>query len=131
MNTISKTPSFNYTKYTKKEKIELLIKHIESSDLSEKSHLAPLELKIFIKFLELDERYNFYRFSTICKKLVMKSLKEEDINYSLTGINNKLYAIQKKGWLQKDEDNQFCISKDLQMMLNKLEHNQLTIILNF
>lgn len=76
--------------------------------------LSPLEKETLILFLSLPTKYQYAPFTTIPKKKIREELK-----LSANNLNNRIYALHKKKFLFKDEDNLFSFHPMLKHILTK------------
>lgn len=64
-----------------------------------KTSLSPTERSTLITFLQLPPKYQYAPFTTLPKRKV-----REETSLSPHNLNNRIYALQKKSFLIKDED---------------------------
>lgn len=64
------------------------------------------ENKVIVEFLSLPEqKFKHQRFSTLAKKRVLESLKQNhDWDLSRENLNNKIYSLMQKNLITRDED---------------------------
>jgi hypothetical protein len=75
--------------------------------LDESKHLAPSEKDFLIDILMLPDKYEYFRFSSIAKKVIINNTEEKTgVRQSHQNLNNKIYKLIKKGYLWKDSDGQ-------------------------
>lgn len=126
------SPMIKYGELSIKEKIHKLLEYLDLANSNKANRLTPLELQLLTEFLCLDAKYTYYRFSTICKRIIQANfIKEYNKKLNSIHLNNKLKDLEKKGWLTRDEDNQMAIKPVLQIMINKLELDDLTLVVDF
>lgn len=68
-------------------------------------HIPEREVMLLTEFLLLPEKFQSQPFSSKAKDKIIQQA-QENLNWELTkvNINNKLYKIQKRGFLRRDDD---------------------------
>jgi hypothetical protein len=66
--------------------------------------LTDKEAWILVEFMSLAPEYDKFRFSSQCKKMVMKEVVERGWDVSIMGVNQLLAKLEQKKILRIDED---------------------------
>ena len=99
-------------------------KYLNYLNLFTLTKLTDLDIKVLKYFILLPEKFKYARFSLPAKKRVVELLKQEGIKCTPASVTNRLYTIQKKGFLRRDEDNvlylkDFILNPIIEFIKNK------------
>lgn len=94
---------------------------VDCMQINPKARMTASEKDMLLRFICLPSKYEFYRFSSTTKKIVMKQYFEETgKERKFQDINNRLYSLIKKGFLRRDDDNIIYLAKFLKRGLEEL-----------
>lgn len=97
----------NYKNLSREEYLDKFFNIINCMQLDESKKLAPNEKEYLIDTLMLPDKFNYFRFSSVAKKVIMEKTKERTGHeHTYQNLNNKIYKLIKKGYLWKDTDGQ-------------------------
>lgn len=110
----------NYKNITKKEAIETYLKVLNAIQPDVNKVMADTEIKVLAEFLVLPRKFEYFRFSTKGKQRVSKALAESGYRVSRATLNGKLYSLERKGILSKDEDGVVYLAKHISEVIKKI-----------
>jgi len=85
---------------------EFLFRFIDLWNILQKKELRLTEKEawILVEFMSLAPEYDKFRFSSQCKKMVMKEVSAKGWTVSIMGVNQLLSKLENKKILRQDED---------------------------
>lgn len=85
---------------------EFLFRFIDLWNILQKKEyrLTDKEAWLLVEFLSLPIEYDKFRFSSQCKKMVMKEVVTRGWDVSIMGVNQLLTKLEQKKILMQDED---------------------------
>jgi len=96
---VPKTKVFMTVKFNSLTQLEAFSLSIDLLSVFLKNSPTPLEKETLIKFLLLPPKYQYAPFTTLPKRIVRQEFKIDAHT-----LNNRIYGLHKKKFLQKDED---------------------------
>ena len=93
-------------KYKAISRKEFLFRFIDLWNILQKRELRLTEKEawILVEFMSLSPEYDKFRFSSQCKKMVMKEVISKGWQVSVMGVNQLLTKLEGKKILRTDED---------------------------
>jgi len=101
-----------------------LLRFLSSLSSNRDKELTSSELSVLVRFLQLPKSYEHRMFSRVAKNKVRQLCKENGWVLSSMNLNNKLYSLESKGYLVKDEDGVMYLSKDIRDIWRKLREQE-------
>lgn len=95
-------------KINKKEFFDTFLKLIGTS-CSGNQKLSDSERELLVEFMSLPQKHKYNRFSTLARKIVRANLDK-----GKTHVNSYLYALEKKRYIQRDEEGIYVLSRMLE-----------------
>lgn len=81
-----------------------LIRFFAALSSNPDNQLTPTEMDILVEFLMLPIKFEHQLFGRVAKQKVREACEAGGWEMSRMNLNNKLYGIQGKGYISKDED---------------------------
>lgn len=93
-------------KYKGVSRKEFLFRFIDLWNILQKKELRLTEKEawVLVEFMSLPPEYDKFRFSSQCKKMVMREVASKGWNVSIMGVNQLLSKLEAKKILRQDED---------------------------
>jgi hypothetical protein len=99
-----------------------MLRFLSSLSPNRDKELTDSELNVLVKFLQLPQSFEHRMFSRIAKNKIRKEFKEEGWVLSSMNLNNKLYSLEDKGYIVKDEDGVMYLNKEIKYIWSKLKN---------
>lgn len=97
----------NYKNLSRHEYLDRFFNILNCMQLDESKRLSPSEKQFLIDILMLPDKFEYFRFSSVAKKVIINKIEEETgMRHSHQNLNNKIYNLVRKGYLWKDTDGQ-------------------------
>lgn len=81
-----------------------LVRFFAALNSNPDNNLTATELDILVEFLMLPIKFEHQLFGKVAKQKVRQACKKSGWEMSRMNLNNKIYGIEKKGYIVKDED---------------------------
>lgn len=81
-----------------------ILRFLSSLSSNRDKELTKSELDVFVRFLKLPVSFEHRMFSRIAKNKIREECRKEGWVLSSMNLNNKLYSLEDKGYLIKDQD---------------------------